>query len=97
MLHPLATRMATSKQSNNCKIISSFFDGCPDNHVVKDEQAVGGLKYKWGKNRKTYDAAIKEKADAETPDNEATDHTERKVYVDTWIVIFYDEETIPTR
>ncbi len=74
-----------------------MIDICPDNHVVKNEQAVGGLKYKWGKNRKTHDATIKEKADAETPDDEATEHTERKVYVDTWIVIFYDEETIPTR
>ena len=74
-----------------------MIDICPDNHVVKNEQAVGGLKYKWGKNRKTHDATIKEKPDAETPDDEATDHTERKVYVDTWIVIFYDEETIPTR
>ena len=51
--------------------------------MVKNEQAVGGLKYKWGKNRKTYDATIKEKPDAETPDDEATDHTERKVYEDT--------------
>lgn len=74
-----------------------MIDICPDHHVVKNEQAVGGLKYKWGKNRKTYDATLKEKPDAETPDDEATEHTNRKVYEDTWIVIFYDEETIPAR
>lgn len=37
-------------------------DLCPDGRVVKNEQAGGGWKYKRGKNKKTYDAAIKEKS-----------------------------------
>ena len=69
----------------------------PDGRVVKDEQVGGGWKYKRGKNRKTYDAAIKERAGAESPDAEATDHTDEEVYEDAWIVIFCDEETIPAR
>ena len=39
-----------------------MMDICPDRRVVKNEQAGGGWKYKRGKNKKTYDAAIKEKS-----------------------------------
>lgn len=39
----------------------------------------------------------RKRAYAESPDDEAADPTDGKVYEDAWIVIFYDEERIPAR
>lgn len=72
-----------------------MIDICPDRRVVKNEQAVGGWKYKWGKNRKTSDGKVYEDAwivifydEERIPARSSKQRRKRRMKRAHWIILF---------
>lgn len=63
-------------------------------HSVKNEQALGHVKYQWSYLTKSHGVELKERPDAETPEADATVHAGKTIYENIWGIQVYDRESI---